>query len=131
GELFFVPAFFISRQPEYRAAIRFYVDTGSSKTIVNDLDAYRMNLSYEGLDTPPANLQGVGGFVDSFLLKACSLVFITSSGNELIERLPEVYVLRHENFNPNDRDQLPSLLGLDVLRKYRINFKSKKVILKR
>jgi hypothetical protein len=51
-----------------------------------------------------------------------------------MERLPAVTVLKHEPRNEEERrnvDQLPSLLGVDVLEKYSVKFTKKRVILER
>lgn len=134
GNLGHVNAFLMCPNPEISKPIRFYVDTGASRTTIADRDAIRMGLDYTQLQQSDPAL-GIGcAFIKTYLLRNVTLVFKVSSSSFHMERLPAVTVLKHEPRNEEERrnvDQLPSLLGVDVLEKYSVRFTKKRVILER
>jgi predicted aspartyl protease len=125
GDLTFVTAYLICRRPRIEVPIRLYVDTGASRTIVNTLDAEKIGINYSRLDKSPYQLTGMGGSLDAYFLYDCTLIF---GENEIIEDLDHILVAKPPQ---NAIAYLSSLLGLDVLRKYRISFTDEKVILER
>jgi hypothetical protein len=128
----FVTAYLIS-QPKISATIRFYVDTGASSTTISDRDAKRIGIDYKRLKKAPWSVTGVGGQVDAYLLKGCLIMF-QHDQSILAERLDYVTVLRHNPRNKLEEKialEVPSLMGLDILRKYRVHFVPDGVILTR
>lgn len=75
--LAFVSAYLISRRPIIRAPIRLYIDTGSSVTIINDMDAERIGINYERLPRSTDPFLGIGGGdVERYLLQDCTLLLV-------------------------------------------------------
>jgi hypothetical protein len=126
SELYVIAAFFKSLNLTKSASIDFIVDTGSSKTTINDKDAERLEIDYNSLIPTSEKYFGVGGTkVESFSLKNCRLLFSDASGNPYVEQLEEVLVMRHIFKSDDDKRMIMgfnSILGLDILRKYRISF---------
>lgn len=108
------------------APIEFILDTGSSKTIINDKDALRLNVDYAHLESSETKYYGLGGTeVESFILPNCRISFTDEIGRSCPEDLEYVIVLRHKLGTKRDKETIgnyPSLLGLDILRKYKITF---------
>ncbi len=106
--------------------VGFIVDTGSSKTIITDVDARRLDVNYAELEPSTEPYYGIGGTdVQSFSLPNCRLSFTDKMGRKHPEDLENVIVLQHKLETERDKETLgkfPSLLGLDILRKYKITF---------
>jgi predicted aspartyl protease len=89
------------------------LDTGADSTVVMPSDAYKMGIDYSQLRGDIASI-GVGGAVHSFLEPAL-LVFVDS------ERVEYTYNLNIRFMEDTAISrQLPSLLGRDVLNRWRI-----------
>jgi hypothetical protein len=120
-------------KPKIDAPIRFYVDTGASRTTIADRDAIRMGIDYARLKESKNPVIGIGcTAVKSYILKNSLVIFRMSKNSFHIERLPIITVLKHEPKSEEEQalvDQCPSLLGIDVLEKYSVRFTAKKVIL--
>jgi len=135
GNLGYINAYFMCSKPEIHDPIRFYVDTGASRTTIADRDVARLELNYEELEESEIPVIGIGcKRVKNYLLRDVAVVFRTSGGSLHIERLPQVTVLKHEPEDEEERqivDQLPSLLGVDLLDKYSVRFTAKHVVLEK
>jgi Aspartyl protease len=109
------------------APIRFIVDSGASHTMIGISDAQKLGIDYNILELSPRPLKGIVGSTNAFLLKDCKLLFTDNdSGKIYPEDLDSVLVL--SPFREDDKEKgkimmsTPSLLGIDVLKKYRISF---------
>ena len=103
------------------------VDTGTAVTTINEFDARQMKVDYSKL-TKYQNSLGIGGSAESYLADSCHLYF--GEGIESVDVKP-VKFLRQTNVAEVDQERYPSLLGMDVLRNYKISFNESKVILER
>lgn len=129
--LAFVSAYLKSRRPVIRGTIRLYIDTGASVTTINDMDAERLGINYSRLPKSTVPYIGIGGRnIESYHVYDCTLLF-GDFEKPLIEELDYIVVLKHHDFDSKADVHLPSLLGLDVLKRYRIKFTDTKVILKK
>jgi len=135
GSLGYVNAYIMCSKPEVHDPNRFYVDTGASRTTIADRDAARLGLDYEQLEESQIPVVGIGcKKVKNYLLRDVMVVFRIARDSFHIEALPMVTVLRNEPQNEEEQklvDQLPSLLGVDVLEKYNVGFSNKRVILEK
>lgn len=135
GDLGYVNAYLICPNPRINDPIRFYVDTGASRTTIADRDVARLGIDYAQLEEAETPVIGIGcKKVKGYLLRNVALVFRISRSSFHVERLPLVTVLKHEPENEEEReiaDQLPSLLGVDILKKYSVRFTAKRVILEK
>lgn len=135
GDLGFVNIYFMCSNPPIHDPIRFYVDTGASRTSIADRDVARLGLNYAQLEEAQIPVIGIGcKAVKSYVLRDVLLVFRISGSTYHIERLPLVTVLKHEPQNAEERrivDQLPSLLGVDILKNYTVRFTAKRVVLEK
>ena len=98
-----------------RSRIDFLVDTGSDVTTLSPGDGRRMQINYHRLAYREPFL-GVGSFHNASVERAM-VVFASEDG-----RLP-VYSIRLSitPYSP-EMEQLPSLLGTDILRRWRIRW---------
>ncbi len=96
------------------------VDTGASVTSISQKDGRTIGLDYSRLPRIPDSI-GVGGKVESYLLSDISLIFQDTKSSYHVERLPAITAMKGVDFG------LPSLLGADVLRKYKVWFDKKGV----
>jgi predicted aspartyl protease len=127
GWLPFIYAKFICDQLQIIRDILLVVDTGTAITTINEFDAREMKVEYSKL-TKNQNSLGVGGSAESYFADSCHLYF--GEGIESVDVKP-VKFLRQLNVNKADQERYPSLLGMDVLRNYKISFTDYKVILEK
>lgn len=130
--LAFVSAYLISQRPVIRATIRLYVDTGASVTTINDMDAEKIGINYARLPRSTIPYFGIGGgHVEPYYVQDCTLIFGNYFDKAITEHLDNIVVLKHHDFDKEAEVHLPSLLGLDVLKKYRVRFTDTKVVLEK
>jgi len=86
-----------------------------------------MKIDYSKLTKNQDSL-GIGGSAQSYLAESCDLYF--GEGIESVDVKP-VKFLRQINVEKPDQERYPSLLGMDVLRNYKISFAESKVILEK
>ena len=103
------------------------VDTGTAITTINEFDARQMKIDYSKLTRNQDSL-GIGGSAESYLADSCHLYF--GEGIESVDIKP-VKFLRQVNVKQAEQERYPSLLGMDVLKNYKISFTESKVILER
>jgi predicted aspartyl protease len=103
------------------------VDTGTAITTINEFDARQMKIDYSKLARNQDSL-GIGGSAESYLADSCHLYF--GEGIESVDVKP-VKFLRQIGVKKADQERYPSLLGMDVLRNYKISFTESKVILQK
>jgi predicted aspartyl protease len=127
GWLPFIYAKFICDQLDVIRDILLVVDTGTAITTINEFDAREMKVDYSKLTKNQQSL-GIGGSAESFIADSCHLYF--GEGIESVDVKP-VKFLRQSNVDKADQERYPSLLGMDVLRNYRISFTESKVILEK
>ena len=127
GWLPFIYAKFICDQLHINRDILLVVDTGTAITTINEFDAREMKVDYSKLTRNQDSL-GIGGSAESYLADSCHLYF--GEGIESVDVKP-VKFLRQLNVNKADQERYPSLLGMDVLRNYKISFTDSKVILEK
>jgi hypothetical protein len=128
--------------------VTFIVDTGAVLTVINDVDVIILGIDYSDLSHVEKG-KGIVGIeslresplLESFRLPISTLIFIDEDGVKTIsEPLDNAYVLRHNEIHDRIKESnllfelhyhhdLPSILGLDVLRNYKIHFTDFKVIL--
>lgn len=120
GELGFVTAQLVCPTFNIDAPVRFFVDTGASRTAVSDRDAIRIGVDYSKLRKEPNGVEAVGGSVDAYLLPRSILLF-RFRHSAYAEYLDQLEVLKHgSNVKKDLIQRIPSVLGLDVLRNYSV-----------
>ena len=99
------------------ATLEFLIDTGATKTTISDKDAIRLGIDYDALEKPDKGMLGIGGPVDTYILKEAKLALHKKDGQTHVENLESLCFLRH--FELTERIlRIPSILGRDVLNKY-------------
>jgi len=97
--------------------IEFLVDTGASRTTICDKDVIRLGIDFSKLEKLSEGMLGIGGLVDTYVLKDVRLVFRRENGESQAESFDRIYVLKHAV-----RDErimrIPSILGRDMLNKH-------------
>jgi predicted aspartyl protease len=135
GNLGYVNVYLMCSSPEVNDPVRFYVDTGASRTTIADRDAIRLGLDYDHLEESPHPSVGIGcRNVKTYVIREVALVFDASRNAFHIEKLPVISVLKHEPRDEEERrnvDQIPSLLGVDLLEKYSVRFTKTHVVLEK
>jgi len=111
--------------PAFSSPIRFAVDTGAEATCMMDRDIARIGLKYSQMSKSPRQLIGVGGAgPKSLLIRGVTIEFSDSDTPDHRETLESIIAVRHPRYRlPRKKaviEQLPSLLGVDILHKYRI-----------
>jgi hypothetical protein len=101
----------------FSASIRFLMDTGATRTIISDRDALRLGIDYSALTKLGDGMLGIGGPVDTYILKGARLIFNQENRSKHIEPIESLCLLKHSELSERIL-RLPSLLGRDVLNKY-------------
>jgi predicted aspartyl protease len=127
GWLPFIYAKFICDQLQVNMDILMVVDTGTAITTINEFDARQMKIDYSKLTRNQDSL-GIGGSAESYIADSCHLYF--GEGIESVDVKPAKF-LRQINVGKADQERYPSLLGMDVLRNYKISFTESKVVLEK
>ena len=99
--------------------IRFLVDTGAYRTTILNIDAERLGIDYSRLYKKEEGAIGIGGTADTYILEDVKLLFATETGIHL-EDLKTINVIMIETDDEYKIKKLPSLLGIDVLNKYKL-----------
>ncbi len=107
-----------------RRPLVFLIDTGASVTVLLDRDVERLGIDWDGLARAKRQLGGIGGFVETRVIKDPQLFFKTSRGETVKERVA-VYAVRHDLRLLDRRTRrsvmlMPSLLGRDILENYKL-----------
>lgn len=120
----FVDAIFQCKFPYIDKNIRFLADTGACHTTILDHDAKRLGVNYNDLELRLENAwaRGVGGPVPTYGMKEVVLKFLSQDRRSVIHerKLDEINVLRHPKEIYAQIREMPSLLGMDFLRSYRL-----------
>jgi len=97
--------------------IEFLVDTGASRTTISDKDAVRLGTDFGKLERLSEGMLGIGGLVDTYVLKDVKLTFRRENGKSHVENFDRIYVLKHAVLDERIM-RIPSILGRDMLNKY-------------
>lgn len=104
--------------------IEFLVDTGASRTTICDKDAVRMGIDFDKLDKLSEGMLGIGGAVDTYVMKNVKLTFRRENGKSHVENMERIYVLKHAVLDERIM-RIPSILGRDILNKYAFVYNKK------
>jgi hypothetical protein len=125
-DIFVIPASISSPKLKTPGVIEFIVDTGSSKTTINDKDVLRLSINYDLLNPSKDTYYGVGGTgLTSYVLPDCKLLFTDDHEKPYIEELDYVVVNEHIFRSEDEKKQMMvfnSILGLDILKHFTISF---------
>nr|TES93153.1 MAG: hypothetical protein E3J87_02925 [Candidatus Cloacimonadota bacterium] len=108
--------------------VPFLIDTGSPITILSERDARKLKINYNRLKSGNGNIMGLGGFAETYILKKVILHFFTKAKMTDVS-LKELLIYRNVNKDENIINQIPSLLGRDVLREFTLIFDEKNNII--
>lgn len=100
--------------------ISFLIDTGADRTVLMPSDALRMGLDYSLLaqeHQSTSAMRGIGGAARFFSRKA--VIIIDNSDDIFIDQI-NIEILQPENLQ--DTEGIPSLLGRDVLKNWRMDY---------
>jgi hypothetical protein len=100
-----------------RDTVEFLVDIGASRTTICDKDVIRLGIDFSKLEKLSEGMLGIGGSVDTYVLRNVKLTFRRENGESHAENFDRIYVLKHAA-----RDErmmrIPSILGRDMLNKH-------------
>lgn len=116
-EAAYVNAIFEFEALHIYATIELLIDTGATKTTVSDKDAIRLGLDYDALEKLDKGILGIGGAVDTYIIKEAKLAFHKKDKQTHVEHLESLCFLRHSELTERIL-RIPSILGRDILNKY-------------
>ncbi len=104
--------------------VDFHIDTGASASIILDKDLRYLRLDVGRLKRAERDVGGIGGLINTYVVEDAALVFRTTDGSVLEERLG-LLVGSHDLVKLDAESRrlimvMPSLLGRDVLRRFRL-----------
>ena len=100
--------------------IEFLVDTGATRTTITDTDVIKLGIDYGKLQRLDRGMLGIGGEVDTYILRDAKLIFETEERIHT-EKIAQILVTRHRFRDRRLKERIkwiPSLLGRDILDKY-------------
>jgi predicted aspartyl protease len=125
GEHCFVTALFVCDHLGIKAPVKSLVDTGNTHTALTEATAARLGVNVSGLPEK-VRISGIGGSSRGCQLAGIRLIFTTVDGRRHEESLPFVWILKNPvPRNEDERkalEQIPDLLGLDVIRRFTLRF---------
>jgi hypothetical protein len=116
-EAAYVAAVLESKALTIHETVELLVDTGASRTTILDKDATRLGLDFTKLEKLSESMLGIGGLVDTYILKDVKLIFRREDKKSHTENLERIYILKHPNLNEKIM-RIPSILGRDILNKH-------------
>jgi hypothetical protein len=120
----FIKVLLISKDSNIRKFLDLHIDTGASSKIILDKDARYIGLDIKSLKKAKRNIGGIGGLIDTYLIKDAIIIFKTEEGMLYEERLNLLVGVHKLNKLTEEERRLimrfPSLLGRNVLRKFRL-----------
>jgi hypothetical protein len=120
-EAAYVNAIFDSEALHTYATLEFLIDTGATKTTISDKDVIRLGIDYEALEKLDKGMLGIGGPVDTYILKEAKLAFHKKDKQTHVEHLESLCFLRHSEVTERIL-RIPSILGRDILNKYALAY---------
>jgi len=125
----FVKVLLVSENLNIRKFLDLCIDTGASSTIILDRDAKYLRLNLKSLRKSEKNVGGIGGLIDTYVIENVRIVFKTEEGVPYEEKLNLlVGVHRVNELTEKEKElvtKLPSLLGRDIIRKFKFIFEEK------
>jgi hypothetical protein len=124
-----VKAFISIEKLKVKGYIKFLLDTGASATAILDRDRELLGIGINGLEKAPTRIGGIGGLVDTYIVRDAKIILKTLEG-EHVEIL-DVLVLKHDFSRLSGEEirrmlAIPSLLGRDVMRKFKLIYSEAK-----
>jgi len=123
-EAAYVVAVLESATLSIRETLEFLVDTGASRTTICDKDAIRLGIDFGRLERLSEGMLGIGGFVDTYVLRDVKLTFRREDEDIHVENFDRIYVLKHAVLDERIL-RIPSILGRDMLNKHALAYDKK------
>lgn len=124
-----VKAFISIEKLKVERYIKFLLDTGASATAILDRDRELLGIGINELEKAPTRTGGIGGLVDTYIARDAKIILKTLEG-EHVEIL-DVLVLKHDFSRLSGEEirrmlAIPSLLGRDLMRKFKLIYSEAK-----
>ena len=116
-EAAYVAAILESQTLHLYVTVEFLVDTGASRTTICDKDAIRLGIDYTLLEQLGEGMLGIGGTIDTYILKDAKLTFRKEDKKIHEESFERLCILKHAQLNEKIL-RIPSILGRDILNRY-------------
>ena len=116
-EAAYVAAVLECRSLSVRDTVEFLVDTGASRTTICDKDVTRLSIDLGKLEKLSEGMLGIGGLVDTYVLRDAKLTFRREEGQSHVEEFDRIYVLKHAILDERIM-RIPSILGRDMINKH-------------
>jgi len=113
--------------------VLFLIDTGSTISFLSEVDAKRLSIDYSSLKKLPEKewVGGIGGRLPLYrIMEECKLTFQTAGAKEKSKREFNVETLDHfdvvkvevpdENIRQQILANIPSILGIDIIRNFKL-----------
>ncbi len=107
-----------------KATVQFLIDTGATKTVIMEKDVGRLGIDCSRLSNP-SRLFGIGGDIEACQMAGVDFIFDEEERGEHTERLETIRIASRNREKP-EKFGLPSMLGRDVLNKYRLVYDKRK-----
>jgi hypothetical protein len=119
----FIKVLLILKKLNIQKFLNLCIDTGASSTIILDKDIRYLRLNLKDLKKAEKNIGGIGGIIDTYIIEDAKIIFKTEEELNLL-----VGVHRMDKLTEQEKKiitKLPSLLGRDIIRKFKFTFSKK------
>lgn len=125
----FIKVLLISKSLNIRKFLDVCIDTGASSTIILDKGIRYLRLNIKNLRKSEKGVGGIGGLIDTYFIDDAIIVFKTEEGIPYEEKLT-LLVGTHKLDRLTEQEKalvmrLPSLLGRDIIGKFKFTFNEK------
>ena len=124
-EAAYVTTIFESKSLHISVTMEFLVDTSAARTTISDRDAARIGIDYAALERLAGSMLGIGGTVETYIVKDPKLLFHTEDHEAHEEKLEQIYAIKHASVDERIL-RIPSILGRDILNKYALIYDKRK-----
>jgi hypothetical protein len=130
-----VTALFVCDHLKINTPLKFILDTGSVHTTLPESTANNLGIDLSKLESQKVSITGIGGSPQGYRLAGVRLIFNATDGKPIEEKLPFIIIMKTPPpRNEQERkamETVPNLLGLDVIRRFKIRFERHMAYLER
>lgn len=143
----FISPRIICKKPAFDSYFSMVVDTGASRTTISEYKAFILGIDFSNLSNFDI-IYGIGGTCKCYFTEEVTLTFEVADEIVYKQKLDKIGIMKHEiesetcpscghKWKPREIEKkifalgVPSLLGIDVLKNFKVQYTPKRVYLEK